>query len=130
MSSPQPPGMPGMNWQESVQNATVLVERYRIERVIGEGAYGRVYLARDTRLQRSVAIKELLASRAQTDPALYAQYLARFEREARATGVIQQPNVVTVYDQHVDDAGNNYLVLEYVDGTSLRDLLAQVGTLP
>ncbi len=61
---------------------------------------------------------------------LYERYLERFQREARATGTIQQPNVVTVYDLHVDAAGNNYLVMEYVDGTNLRDLLAQVGTLP
>src|SRR5262249_17803372 len=100
------------------------------ERAIGEGAYGRVYLAMDTRLQRNVAIRELLASRARTNPAQYAEYLARFQREARATGVVQQPNVVTVYDEHVDGEGNHYLVMEYVDGTSLRDLLVQVGTLP
>ncbi len=105
-------------------------DRYRIERVIGEGAFGRVYLALDNRLRRNVAIKELLASRSTTDHATYERYLERFQREARATGMIQHPNVVTVYDLHVDAAGNNYLVMEYVDGTNLRDLLAQVGTLP
>jgi serine/threonine protein kinase len=109
---------------------SILDERYRIERVIGEGAFGRVYLAMDNRLRRNVAVKELLASRNTTDRETYARYLDRFQREARATGTIQQPNVVTVYDLHVDDAGNNYLVMEYVDGTNLRDLLAQVGTLP
>src|SRR3954471_5736022 len=107
MSSPQPPGTPGIGGQ----NAPLLLDRYQIERVIGEGAYGRVSLAMDTRLRRHVAIKELLASRAQTEPALYAQYLARFEREARATGIIQQPNVVAVYDLHTDDANDNYLVM-------------------
>src|SRR3954451_16583983 len=105
-------------------------ERYRIERVIGEGAFGRVYLAFDSRLRRNVAVKELLASRNTTDHATYERYLERFQREARATGTISQPNVVTVYDLHVDAQGNNYLVMEYVDGTDLRALLAQVGTLP
>jgi serine/threonine protein kinase len=108
----------------------ILSDRYRIERVIGEGAFGRVYLAHDARLRRNVAVKELLASRHTTDSATYARYLDRFQREARATGTIQHPNVVTVYDLHVDADGNHYLVLEYVDGTNLRDLLAQVGTLP
>ncbi len=108
----------------------LLAGRYRIERVIGQGAFGRVYLAFDTRLRRNVAVKELLASREQTDRDTYQRYLERFQREARATGTIQHPNVVTVYDLHVDPQGNNYLVMEYVDGTNLRDLLAQVGTLP
>ena len=108
----------------------ILAERYRIERVIGEGAFGRVYLAFDVRLRRNVAIKELLASRNTTDNDTYARYLDRFQREARATGAIAHPNVVTVYEMAVDEAQNNYLIMEYVDGTNLRDLLAQVGTLP
>ncbi|GEM_PF-4239737 len=104
--------------------------RLRIERVIGEGAFGRVYLAFDTRLRRNVAIKELLAARNKTDSAAYDRYLDRFQREARVGGTIQNTNVVTVYDLHVESNGDYYLVMEYVDGVDLRDLLAQVGTLP
>jgi serine/threonine-protein kinase len=137
MTDARPPGSAVPNPEETVITdgqtplpTSILEERYRIERVIGEGAFGRVYLAMDNRLRRNVAIKELLASRNTTDSETYQRYLDRFQREARATGTIQQPNVVTVYDLHVDDAGNNYLVMEYVDGTNLRDLLAQVGTLP
>src|SRR3954469_25125078 len=81
---------------------SILAGRYRIERVIGEGAFGRVYLAFDTRLRRNIAIKELLAIREHTDRDTYERYVERFQREARATGTIQQPNVVTVYDLHVD----------------------------
>ena len=115
-----PPGQP-----------TLLLDgKYRVERVIGEGAFGRVYLAQDTRLRRPVAIKELLATRNATDPDVYARYLDRFGREARAGGAITHPNVVTVYEMAVDDAQNTYLVMEYVDGTNLRDLLAQVSALP
>ena len=130
MTAAQPPGTPAGDGQETVLPASLLAGRYRIERVIGEGAFGRVYLALDSRLRRNVAVKELLASRHTTDSATYERYLERFQREARATGMIQHPNVVTVYDLHVDADGNHYLVMEYVDGTNLRDLLAQVGTLP
>ena len=136
MADGRPPGIPP-DAEETVVPAapgatptSLFEDRYRIERVIGEGAFGRVYLAMDTRLRRNVAVKELLASRNTTDHATYERYLERFQREARATGTIQQPTVVTVYDLHVDAQGNNYLVMEYVDGTNLRDLLAQVGTLP
>ncbi len=141
MGDSRPPGIPpdadatqrapaAIPASEGATPTALFEDRYRIERVIGEGAFGRAYLALDSRLRRNVAIKELLASRNTTDHATYERYLERFQREARATGMIQQPNVVTVYDLHVDAAGNNYLVMEYVDGTNLRDLLAQVGTLP
>src|SRR6185437_14571983 len=124
------PGTPPRDGRETTMPTSLLAGRYRIERIIGEGAFGRVYLAFDTRLRRNVAIKELLASREQTDRDTYQRYLERFQREARATGTIQHPNVVTAYDLHVDPQGNDYLVMEYVDGTNLRDLLTQVGTLP
>ena len=136
MADARPPGIPPdaeetvIPAAEGAAPASLFGDRYRIERVIGEGAFGRVYLAFDTRLRRNVAVKELLASRETTDHAMYERYLERFQREARATGTTQQPTVVTVYDLHVDAQGNNYLVMEYVDGTNLRDLLAQVGTLP
>src|SRR5947209_9622076 len=94
--APRPGPPPGDN-QETVLPTSLLAGRYRIERVIGEGAFGRVYLAFDTRLRRNVAVKELLAIREQTDRGTYERYVERFQREARATGTIQQPNVVTVY---------------------------------
>src|ERR1700710_2406635 len=96
------PGTPPRDGKESVTPPSLLAGRYRIERVIGEGAFGRVYLAFDTRLRRNVAVKELLATREQTDPDTYQRYLERFRREARATGTIQDTNVVTAYDLHVD----------------------------
>ena len=108
----------------------LLDDKYRVDRVIGEGAFGRVYLATDTRLRRAVAIKELLASRNNTDPEVFQRYLDRFNREARAGGAISHPNAVTVYELEVDRAQNTYLVMEYVDGMDLGTLLEQVGTLP
>ncbi|MHB8646809.1 MAG: protein kinase domain-containing protein [Thermomicrobiales bacterium] len=110
--------------------ASLFSGRYRIERVIGQGAFGRVYLAFDTRLRRNVAVKELLATRSKTDSTTYERYLERFQREARAAGVVQNPNIVAVHELAIDSDENYYLMMEYVDGTDLRDLLAQVGTLP
>ncbi len=107
-----------------------LAGKYRIERIIGEGAFGRVYLATDTTLRRPVAVKELLVPRNGTDPETFCRHRERFEREARAGGAIAHPNVVTVHELHADAAGNLHLVMEYVDGTNLRDLLVQAHALP
>jgi serine/threonine-protein kinase len=109
---------------------SILGGKYRIERVIGEGSFGRVYLGYDVLLRRNVAIKELLAARNQTDRQTWERYLERFEREARAGGRIEHPNIVSVYELAVDAEQNHYLVMQYVDGTNIRDLLVQVGTLP
>ncbi len=132
-----PPGVPVGDDGATVTGAipdrpptTLFDERYRIERIIGQGAFGRVFLAFDTRLRRNVAVKELLAARTRTDAATYAQYLERFQREARAAGVVQHANIVAVHELAIDPDENYYLMMEYVDGTDLRDLLAQVGTLP
>ena len=134
----QPPGTPDNTADGETRVASntptppdaLLSGKYRVERVIGEGAFGRVYLATDTRLRRPVAIKELLATRNATDPELFQRYLDRFGREARAGGAITHPNVVTVYELEIDSHQNTYLVMEYVDGMSLAALLSQVGSLP
>jgi len=124
-SSPDSPTVGG----DSAVTPVTLAGKYRVERVIGEGSFGRVYLATDPRVRRNVAVKELLASR-QTDHDAYSRALERFQREARAAGVTQHPNIVSVYELAVNNADNYYLVMEYIDGTDLRALLAQVGTLP
>ncbi|MHB8645164.1 MAG: DUF4231 domain-containing protein [Thermomicrobiales bacterium] len=105
-------------------------DRYRVERALGQGAFGRVYLAVDTILGSAVAIKELLAARDGTDADRYREYAERFRREAQAARLSQHPNIVTIYDLLEDDGGNLYLVMEYVDGADLRDLLARDGALP
>nr|MDQ6908696.1 serine/threonine protein kinase [Chloroflexota bacterium] len=132
-----PPGVPVGDGDATMPRAnpdrppsTLFDERYRIERIIGQGAFGRVFLAFDTRLRRNIAVKELLAARNKTNATTYEQYLERFQREARAAGVVQHPNIVAVHELAIDPDDNHYLMMEYVDGTNLRDLLAQVGTLP
>jgi serine/threonine-protein kinase len=129
MADHQPPGAPITDAQEPAPPESLFDDRYHIDRDLGAGGFGQVFLAKDTVLKRDVAIKELLADR-QHDRATYDRYLERFQREARAGSALRSENVVTVYDLHVDADGNYYLVLEYVKGTDLSDLLAQVGTLP
>ena len=97
---------------------------YRITRALGQGAFGTVYLAQDTLLDRPVAIKELTAA-AQADRAAFQRFL----QEARAAGSLNHPNIVTIYALKPADA-TVYLVMEYLPGGSLRGLLNQRGRLP
>src|SRR5947209_5175357 len=92
---------------------------YRITGVIGEGGMGVVYRARDTRLGRDVAIKVL--THVATDD---RERLQRFEQEARATGILNHPNLLTIYDVG-HDAGGAYIVSELLEGETLRDRLAR-----
>jgi serine/threonine protein kinase len=90
------------------------VGRYEILDELGRGGMATVYLARQTDLERLVALKELSAFR-QTDPA----FTRRFLRESRLAGSLSHPNIVTVHDYFVSD-GTHYIAMEYVDGGSLR----------
>jgi eukaryotic-like serine/threonine-protein kinase len=106
---------------------TLLDGRYRVGPVLARGGMSTVYRGTDTRLERPVAIK-VMAPRFAADPL----FLQRFEREARAAARLHHPGVVGVHDQGVDSspAGNHvFLVMELVDGGTLRDLLRQHGKL-
>src|SRR5216110_2115800 len=92
---------------------------YRIAGVIGEGGMGVVYRARDTRLGRDVAIK-VLTHVATED----RERLQRFEQEARATGMLNHPNLLTIYDVG-HDASGAYIVSELLEGETLRDRLVR-----
>jgi eukaryotic-like serine/threonine-protein kinase len=92
---------------------------YEITTLIGAGAMGEVYRARDARLARDVAIKVLPPSFAAD-----AERLQRFETEARAAGALNHPNIVAVYDTGVAD-GVPYVVEELLDGETLRQVLAR-----
>ncbi len=92
--------------------------RYRLEEVIGRGGMSTVYRATDETLGRTVAVKVLLPTLAERDPT----YATRFEREARAAAALANPSVVTVYDTGSDDGGH-YIVMEYIEGESLEQIL-------
>jgi hypothetical protein len=96
---------------------------YEIVSFVGAGGMGEVYRARDTRLDRSVAIKVLPASFA-NDP----DRLRRFEQEARAVAALNHPNILALHDIGSQD-GTSYLVSEFLEGKTLREQLAN-GALP
>ena len=97
---------------------------YRIIRLLGQGAFGAVYLAQDTLLDRPVAIKELTGASRTDDVAVQ-----RFLREARIAGGLNHPHVVTVHALRIQEP-SIYLIMEYVDGGSLRLLMDQHGPFP
>ncbi len=94
--------------------------RYRLEHVAGHGGMATVFVAHDTRLDRKVAIK-LLSRRKDASGVLSK----RFEREARAEAKIVHPNVVSIHDFGVSDDARPYIVMDYVEGDSLADVIAE-----
>ncbi|MFG2022018.1 Stk1 family PASTA domain-containing Ser/Thr kinase [Actinomadura geliboluensis] len=97
--------------------------RYELDSVIGRGGMAEVYRARDLRLDRVVAVKTLRSDLAR-DPT----FQARFRREAQSAASLNHPSVIAVYDTGEDMIGDNsipYIVMEYVDGSTLRDLLRE-----
>lgn len=97
--------------------------RYLVDELIARGGMASVYRATDTRLERAVAIKVMHPALAED-----AAFVNRFNTEARAAARITHPNVVAVTDQGAD-GGTVFLVMEYVDGRTLRDLLRERGRL-
>ncbi|MGO9711337.1 MAG: serine/threonine-protein kinase, partial [Polyangiaceae bacterium] len=100
------------------------VDRYVIEAVIGEGGMGRVYRALDPRLGRRVALKVLLAEKA--NERVRADAAARMMREARAAAAFNHPNVVAIHDVG-EVGGNPYIAMELVSGETLREYLGNAG---
>ncbi|WP_040510877.1 protein kinase domain-containing protein [Gordonia soli] len=103
---------------------TVIEDRYRIDAPIARGGMSAVYVGEDLRLGRSVAVK-VMDSRYSGDPT----FLRRFEFEARAVAGLKHPGLVAVYDQGID-GGTAFLVMELVEGGSLRELLRERGPMP
>jgi len=99
----------------------VLNGRYELHRRVGRGGMAEVYLARDRLLDRLVAIKILFPEFA-TDPS----FVARFRREAQAAANLNHPNIVGVYDWG-KERGTYYIVMEYVDGRTVSDILRSDG---
>jgi serine/threonine-protein kinase len=99
--------------------------RYRVTSLIGSGGMGSVYLAEHTALKKTVALKVL-----NQEMASHREAALRFEREAMVSAQIQHPNVVSATDSGRLPDGSLYLVLEYVSGQSLRELVDREGRLP
>ena len=95
--------------------------RYELDGIVGRGGMAEVFRARDIRLDRIVAVKTL-----REDLARDATFQARFRREAQSAASLNHPSIVAVYDTGEDNDGPShvpYIVMEYVDGRTLRDLL-------
>src|ERR1700761_309298 len=103
---------------------TTLSGRYRLESRIGSGGMSTVYRAHDETLERSVAIK-LMNREVATD----SDQLERFRREARAVARLSHQNIVHVIDAG-EDEGRPYIVLEYIDGETLKERIRRLGRLP
>ncbi|MCV7214683.1 Stk1 family PASTA domain-containing Ser/Thr kinase [Mycobacterium crocinum] len=105
-----------------------LSDRYELGEIIGFGGMSEVHMARDTRLHRDVAVKVLRADLAR-DPSFYL----RFRREAQNAAALNHPAIVAVYDTGEAETANGplpYIVMEYVDGVTLRDIVHTDGPIP
>jgi serine/threonine-protein kinase len=96
------------------------IGRYEVDRLLGQGGMGRVWLARDTVLGRRVAIKVLRSDLA-LPPAVRDELVVRMRHEAQAAAAVSHPNIVTLYDMGEDDTVGLFLVFEYVPGPSSKD---------
>ena len=102
---------------------TILGNRYEVIRKIGDGGMAFVYEAKDRLLNRIVAVKVLRPEFVDDE-----EFLAKFKREAEAVANISHPNIVNVYDVGCDGKVN-YIVMEYVDGQNLKEIIKNEGTL-
>ena len=108
----------------SLGDTAVFNDRYEIQQRLGRGGMADVYLARDRLLERRVAVKVLFPEFA-TDPS----FVARFRREAQAAANLTHPNIVAVYDWG-QQGGTYFIVMEYVNGRTLAEVLRADGKLP
>ena len=98
-------------------------DRYEVRKLIGEGGMANVYLGYDTILERDVAIKVLRGDLADDE-----KFVRRFRREAQSASLLNHPNIVQIYDVGEDD-GNFYIVMEYINGQTLKQLIKKRGKL-
>lgn len=104
------------------ERGALRIGRYEVSGELGRGAMGAVYRARDPQIGRTVAIKMILVG-SQDEEAL-EEYKKRFYREAQTAGQMSHPGIVTIYDVAEDEGGQPYLVMEFVEGTTLEKLVA------
>jgi len=97
--------------------------QYHIDAKLGSGGMGAVYRCTDKVTARTVAVKVLASQRA------ISKLIIRFQTEAKAIARLEHPNIVKLYSMSVDDAGVPYIVMEYVDGVPLSELISRDGVL-
>jgi eukaryotic-like serine/threonine-protein kinase len=102
----------------------LIADRYELKHVVGTGGMSSVYCAHDTLLERDVALKILHEHYSEDD-----DYVERFRREARAAAQLSHPGIVTVIDRG-EEEGRQFIVFEFVDGETLKDLVERGGPMP
>src|SRR5262245_35327615 len=131
---PRGPRGAGVNWSSmasskpAIPDPTEIAGRYVIERKLGAGAFGTVYLGKDKILGRMVAIKTIRLEGLAAQGAGMEEMLGRFQREAKASATLKHPNIVTTYDLGNAD-GLTYLAMEFIEGEGLEKIIAR-GPLP
>lgn len=111
--------------QSPAAAGNLLLDRYELLEPLGEGAMGFVYKAKDTLLSRTVALKMLKASTAVNE-----ESLQRFKLEAQAVSQLSHPNIVTIFDFGALPDGSPCIVMEYLDGQGLHELLQNLHAIP
>jgi Protein kinase domain len=110
---------------DTMRPGTIFGERYRIERELGSGGMSTVYLAYHLLMNKDVAVK-VLQTQFATDP----KTIQRFQREAQAASSLSHPNLVAVYDFNITEDGQAFMVMEFLEGISLSQLIADNKPLP
>lgn len=100
----------------------LVLGKYEILEEIGRGGMGVVYKAKDVRIERTVAIKELLINPSLVKAA--EEIIARFHREAQTAGSLQHPNIVTIHD-FGEDSGSHYIAMEFIEGKNLKEYMEE-----
>ncbi|MCB0323405.1 MAG: serine/threonine protein kinase, partial [Bdellovibrionales bacterium] len=108
--------------------STRFIDKYEIVSTLGRGSMGVVYKGRDPEIGRLVAIKTLKSVFMGDDPA-GAEALQRFRLESRSAGKLHHPNIVTIFEAGRTESGSPYIVMEFIDGSSLESMIAQSGPL-
>src|SRR6185369_17610729 len=113
-----------MNDPDDPMIGTLAAGRYRIQRLLGEGGMGQVYLAEHIAIQKRVALKVLRAEYASK-----GEIVTRFQQEAISASRIKHPNILDVFDFGQLDDGSFFLAMEYLEGTDLGRELDRMGVI-
>ncbi len=113
----------------TLATGSVLRNRYRIEELLGSGGMGAVYRAYDTELHQPVAIKENIVAALGIPPERFGTRRRQFQQEAAMLAGLHHPNIPGVVDHFDTPDGNQYLVMDYVEGEDLATIIAQKGSL-
>ncbi len=111
---------------KSDSDLKIVLEKYKVIEEIGKGGMGRVYMAHDERLERTVALKELVISEL-VDGEERSEITERFIREAQTAANLNHPNIVTIFDV-AQENGKHYIAMEYIPGRSLKEFIEKNHT--